>query len=320
MRIRTAIVVTALLLAAPTPGQLRINEVQFAPPGPDGRQMIELMNTGSGTFTPTGWSLWSSSGVVWLPSLDLPPGPFLLQVGGRELSEEADYRVNLPELKSSDTLTLFGEEEPEERPRVMEDFVSWGGGTDRIYVAVAVGRWSDAADTVPLPTEGGSIARLNPGYGLEAWYVDSSPTLGLDNDPARYGTIVGSGCPGSAGTPTLTAAALPWLGGVLTVDLGFLPPDGTSTFGVMATGLDTWSPHLDLGPYGLPGCTLHVQTLANSFFAVRDGVAQWSLPIPDIATLEGLRFFNQALVQDFAAGNPRQAVMSNAVSGIIGGR
>ncbi len=314
---RSAHVLAVVLLAPVLSAQVAISEVLVDPRGPNkGHQIIEIINTTGSTFEPDHWTLLTSSGMTSLPNR-LPPGASTLQVGGLELNE-ADFWVNLPMLESAGTITLLGEMQHEDRPRVIVDFVSWGGGTTRITDAVAVGQWDDTNATVRLPSEGHTIAWLGKGDGSGTWYADSTPTIGRPNDAARYGDEVGQGCPGSAGTPGLTAITLPWTGSVFSVAITNLPGFGHSSFGVMTTGLETEKPALDLTSFGLPGCILHVKIVANSFFPVYDTVGLWHLTIPDLPSIVGLRFFNQALVQDTAADNIRGAILSKAVSGVIG--
>ncbi|HEX5095889.1 MAG TPA: hypothetical protein VFX21_07750 [Acidimicrobiia bacterium] len=45
--------------------------------------------------------------------------------------------------------------------------------------------------------------------------------------------------------------------------------------------------------------------------------AVWELPIPEVAVLVGVHFYNQALVLDPGA-NPFGAVVSDAAEGVVG--
>lgn len=68
----------------------------------------------------------------------------------------------------------------------------------------------------------------------------------------------------------------------------------------------------------MPGCQLAISLDATLPLVGQGHQATWQLSIPDRAELLGLRFYNQALVLDPAAGNALGAVLSDAAEGVIG--
>ena len=132
-------------------------------------------------------------------------------------------------------------------------------------------------------------------------------------------TPLGAGCPGSGGTPTITAAPhrLPWLGTTFTADLSGLP-------------VSLFRPTLLLLSFGLlpapipvlPGCLLHVDPLppatSVAFFPNASGNATWSIPIPNTPSLAGAASHNQAIVLDL--GTLSIDSLSNAAAAVIGTR
>jgi hypothetical protein len=68
----------------------------------------------------------------------------------------------------------------------------------------------------------------------------------------------------------------------------------------------------------MPGCAFHTSVDATAVLVGQQHQAQWTLPIPDLPSLVGLRFYQQALVLDPAAGNGFGAVVSDAAEGVVG--
>jgi hypothetical protein len=112
--------------------------------------------------------------------------------------------------------------------------------------------------------------------------------------PATFAAY-GSGCPGSAGVPVLANApySLPWLGDTFTTRASGLAASSAAV--LFATGLTATTP-VDLGPYGMPGCSGLVAVAAVDFRTAAIGAAQWSLSIPNTAALNGAIAFQQAFV------------------------
>ena len=118
----------------------------------------------------------------------------------------------------------------------------------------------------------------------------------------------GDGCDSSVGRPFLYATTLAQLGSSLTLDVTNLPL--TAGLIYIATGLDLGQLNgqplpLDLGPFGLTGCSLWVAPDPNlsTGQAYTGGGATATLPIPNQPALAGLRLGIQALVLDGASPN-----------------
>jgi len=129
----------------------------------------------------------------------------------------------------------------------------------------------------------------------------------------------GSGCPGSLPPSRLHATSLPRIGATMAVEIDRLPQ--SSAF--VAMGFSNLSCSagplpLSLTSRGMPDCWLRVGDDNSLWVTGASGRATHSLPIPSSMGLVGLPFYLQALVLDAAAGNPAGAVMSDAVTGLVG--
>jgi hypothetical protein len=70
---------------------------------------------------------------------------------------------------------------------------------------------------------------------------------------------------------------------------------------------------------GLWNCTLYISA-EIAVPMVKDGTRAISVfDIPNDISFVGQPYFNQALIIDFGAPNPVQAIVSNAAKGIVGG-
>ena len=131
--------------------------------------------------------------------------------------------------------------------------------------------------------------------------------------PAAFAAF-GQGCAGTAGVPTLAAAAgsLPWVGSRFDVDLTNLPP---LSLGVLWLGgsnqryLGLPLP-LDLTGIGMVACPLLVGLDASVPFATLGGATTVGLPIPNDPTLATYSIYLQASVLDPLA-NPLGITMSS---------
>jgi alpha-tubulin suppressor-like RCC1 family protein len=122
------------------------------------------------------------------------------------------------------------------------------------------------------------------------------------------------GCAGSGPVPRLIPQDTPRIGRTLAVGLIDLPMD----IAVLGMGFQRPATPLDLGSVGMPGCSLAIQADAVGLLVGQNRTARWELTIPDTLALLGVRFQNQALVLDPAAGNAFGAVISDAAEGVIG--
>jgi hypothetical protein len=132
--------------------------------------------------------------------------------------------------------------------------------------------------------------------------------------------FVAAGCPGSGGQYWLRSrdGMLPRLGRTLVASVDHLP--ATSPGMLAMTGLSrTTSPFgtlpLDLAPFGMPGCRGLVRPDLVQF--VPAAVPDFALAIPNAPFLQGLPFFQQAIVLDPAL-NAAGAAASDAAAAVIG--
>lgn len=143
-------------------------------------------------------------------------------------------------------------------------------------------------------------------------------------DRAEY-SLIGSGCAGSAGVPTITTTDLgPFADDVFTALVANVPaPAAGATVGLLGFRDDVWGPLLlpaELTDIGMPGCTLRNDLGAVWVLPVTGNLATWDLLIPATAPpLFGLRFFQQALRLD-ATANAAGMTLSNQGRGVVGGK
>jgi hypothetical protein len=113
---------------------------------------------------------------------------------------------------------------------------------------------------------------------------------------------------------------LPWVGSSFTVRATNVPaPIGV----LMYTGFSdtSWGGNalpLDLSFLGMTGCSLLVAAdVPFPFTPAPPGEATWTLPVPNVASLAGIEFFNQAIVLDLPA-NSLGLTVTNGLSSRIG--
>jgi hypothetical protein len=201
------------------------------------------------------------------------------------------------------------------------------------YVEVAAsGRydfWQAMYDghTVALRSDGSVVAWGDNSYGqcnvpsLPAGlrYLAVSGGAGFTAIYEAGYSSTGTGCAGSLGVPRLVPVHDARLGAVMQVNAMALPQnlafvasglsDTTSVFGPLP---------LDLTTLGMPACSLRVSPDVISMVAGASHVATITMPIPNVASLLGLRFFQQALAPD-PSSNPFGAVLSNSAVAIVHG-
>lgn len=190
-----------------------------------------------------------------------------------------------------------------------------------------IAEWSDGKILV---AEGATPSRVDLGfYPPHATCTQSGWATGGDILMANALLYVaggasyrpfGAGCMGSAGIPTLAAVSgsVPALGRTLQLAIGNLPVGAALvTMGFSNTTYGPFTLPLALAPYGMPGCNLLVDPLANSFVLGAGTTANWSLGIPNNARFLGTEFFNQALSLDPPA-NVTGLAASNGGRGTVG--
>ncbi len=157
-------------------------------------------------------------------------------------------------------------------------------------------------------------------YALGGLEIDNFDLYSLS---ARAGTYVsfGKACLGSAGTPSLSASNKPTIGQTLNLVVASAKASsGAAMFtGLSKTNLGVLSLPLDLTALGAKGCSLFVSTeLFVPFATDSAGKASVGYALPNIITLVGSRFYQQALILD-AKANQLGLVLTNAGMGTIGG-
>jgi hypothetical protein len=152
-------------------------------------------------------------------------------------------------------------------------------------------------------------------------YVLASPS-GMEFDeinvysgaPIGVATF-GNGCaPAGAVIPRIGASGVPRIGTDFTSYLSRVEP-GRGAFLIVGLSNTEWNGRslpLDLGPLGLPGCSLWVAPLAlaaaeTQRVRAREGVAQVSFPIPAEAALVGESIYLQWAVDQGPDQSPRVA-------------
>lgn len=149
------------------------------------------------------------------------------------------------------------------------------------------------------------------GIANETWFYNGSTTA--------IAAAYGKGCATGTGTPVLTPATTPQLGGTYQLDLTGAP---LASIGFMAHGFsNTASPlgalPVDLGPLGLGGCRLENSAEALSLIVVTGSVTSSSMSFPNVPAFTGIQFYSQVLVLDSAAPNGTGG-MSNGVHAVLG--
>ncbi len=159
------------------------------------------------------------------------------------------------------------------------------------------------------------VVQVNSGRNYSG---TSGADLAIVEAPATY-VAAGAGCASSTGTvPALDAApnSLPYINNSFACEATNLP--AASPGAIFATGFVAPTPQ-PLDPYGLLGCTFHVNPLITSFAPNALGTASFQFTIPMDLDIIGVAFWQQAMVLDLGV-NPAGAVMTNGAMGVIGAR
>jgi len=126
----------------------------------------------------------------------------------------------------------------------------------------------------------------------------------------------GAGCAGSAGVPVLANApySLPWIGDTARNRVNVAAGQLGALF---VTSLASLPLPIDLGQIGMPGCLLFVLTDFVEFRTAQDGVAEWTITIPNSPSLVAVRIRQQAFPLDVPS-TPLGLVASNALLMTLG--
>ena len=157
----------------------------------------------------------------------------------------------------------------------------------------------------------GGVRPLEPGTSYLSLSAAGQNTMVRVGPTTTYVSFA-AGCAGSRPATRLVPRDTPRIGRVHKVTLFDLPID----VAVLAMGLQPMSP-VALDTLGMPGCAWRTSPDGLALLVGQSHQASWSLAIPDVPSLVGVHFYNQALVLD-PAGNPFGAVVSDAAEGVVG--
>ncbi|MEO6596839.1 MAG: hypothetical protein ABIP94_19010, partial [Planctomycetota bacterium] len=171
--------------------------------------------------------------------------------------------------------------------------------------------WRDAALAsvvqlgIPIP--------LCPIYYSGIWCIRCCSE---DAFPAYY-TMYGAGCPGTLPVSQLLPATLPRIGTTMFVIVNNLPLNlGLMISGTSNTNSGFGPLPLNVAPLGMPGCFLRASFDFTTVLTGGGNSASYSLTIPNVNTLLGQQFYQQAFVFDQV--NVFGGVLSNASALQIG--
>jgi hypothetical protein len=130
------------------------------------------------------------------------------------------------------------------------------------------------------------------------------------------------GCQGSAGIPKLqpVASSVPRVGASFGLDMSSLPTTPSVAFLILGFSKKTWNSAplpLDLTSLGAPGCKLAASLQIMLPSGSLNGMAAWTIPIPNDPMLIGAVAYFQGLSVD-ASANALGLTLSNAVEAYLG--
>jgi hypothetical protein len=314
--------------------------VAAMPPGRSGAAVaydrargVTVMFGGSGPLDDT----WEWNGTSWTSvSAALRPSP---REGAMMAFDPNTQRlllyggVSAGQVHNSDTWTWNGSQwqqqvagaSPFQRDRgiMVSDLtrsrvVLYGGST----YDIETWEWDGVQWHVSIPASPGAWQGSAGVYDTQRREVllhgGTNPNWISMNQTWRYRTATpatsapfGAGCAGSAGVPVLANApyTLPWIGDTarnrVDVVVGQLGALFASSFGSL-------SAPIDLGPVGMPGCSLLVPADVVEFSNAQASVAEWSVAIPNSTSFVGMPIRQQAFPLDLAA-NALGLVASNGI-------
>ncbi|MCA8952538.1 MAG: hypothetical protein KDE27_23705 [Planctomycetes bacterium] len=132
-------------------------------------------------------------------------------------------------------------------------------------------------------------------------------------NPASFSSY-GVGCGGSAGNLSLASTGgAPWIGDPVSIELGNLP-NGAVPF--LLFGFQR--AQINLGPFGIPGCTQLLTAAGNILLVASGGVASWNLTLPNDPSLVGVKFQLQGAAFQAGGANPYGFAASAGLEAMIG--
>jgi alpha-tubulin suppressor-like RCC1 family protein len=158
----------------------------------------------------------------------------------------------------------------------------------------------------PILPPGRSYLRVAAGY--------PNCSAALIGSESRYVGFA-TGCPGSLPPSRIVPGDTPQIGKTFPALLTNLP----TNLALLGFGWQQQLPPTPLATLGMPGCSAHIVADAIVPISGTGHEAPFSLPIPFMPGLLGIKFYNQAIVLDPAANNPLGAVVGEAMEGVLGG-
>ncbi len=158
----------------------------------------------------------------------------------------------------------------------------------------------------------GGYDRVSASRPNDTWTYTASNT-------AQY-VSYGPSCRGSGGMPMLAATASgPWVNVPFGMRATSLPPSGAAALfiGASRTSWGSVPLPLKLDAIGMTGCELATGPDLVLPAPIVSGFADWTLPLPNMASLVGSQFYSQAFVFDSGA-NSFGATLSNGRAAQIG--
>ena len=178
-------------------------------------------------------------------------------------------------------------------------------------------------NAVGIHTHGGcsQTNTRSANYGTRTERSDLQSAIASRRALKKIGSWVafGTGCKGSAGTPSLDWATLPSIGRSFKLRYAGLPAKSSQVliFGASASKWGALKLPFGLGGFGATGCSLLVSYDLGISLSTGNGAGSIALKIPNQGSLVGTSFYNQLLVLDLKA-NKAGITMSGAGKATIG--
>ena len=292
-------------------------------PLPGGHQVIEFV-AGHQLVT-AGHHLVLGSTTVAMPSVFVPQaGVVAIHLGVAGVDTSTDIHLpTAPAITIADSVAWF-RTTPSANPGDLVDFVCWGGAVGpHVLTARLAGRWTTSLASAALPAAVGAtlanrrITRSSTNMvGPDAWYEDTTPTLGSENDPATTWNFA-VGCvdadpPNFGLLPGVEPG--PWLGEPATLIVTNVV---TAAVMVLST---TPTPPLHLDIVGMPFCFANVMIEATVLVPYALPYTTYTYTVPVKPLLAGFEFYLQAFVPENPPVNPMGARVTPALKALVGSR
>jgi hypothetical protein len=209
-------------------------------------------------------------------------------------------------------------------PSELLDYLAWGGAVGpHAAMAVQTNRWPAVSSSATLPAAIGAtlanrrITRSTANLvGPAAWFHDTTPTMGSENDPAMtFAHGVGCVTPNAPGIyAPMQPDPGPWLGEQAT-----LVVSPVSSFAVLVLSTVA-TPPIPLDAIGMPFCFAHVSLDVTVLLPAALPWTRFDYTLPVDPLLIGLGFHAQAFVPDPAAGNAIGALVTPSLATLVGSR